>query len=78
MKSILNRAAAVIAVAVLGGCAETMPTQPADALQSVTNQIIKEQNMQEQTAPQKDALGVAIEIGKTTVIPFIEMPQGNI
>ena len=47
MKSILNRAAAVIAVAVLGGCAETMLTQPADALQSVTNQIIKEQNMQE-------------------------------
>lgn len=53
MKSILNRATAVIAVAVLGGCAETMLTQPADALQSVTNQIIKEQNMQEQTAPQK-------------------------
>lgn len=73
MKSILNRAAAVIAVAVLGGCAETMLPQPADALQSVTNQIIKEQNMQEQTAPQKDALGVAIEIGKTTVIPFIQL-----
>ena len=50
-----------------------MPTQPADALQSVINQIIKEQNMQEQTAPQKDALGVAIEIGKTTVIPFIQL-----
>lgn len=50
-----------------------MLTQPADALQSVTNQIIKEQNMQEQTAPQKDALGVAIEIGKTTVIPFIQL-----
>ena len=72
LKSFLSRAAAVIAVAVLGGCAETLPTQPADAPQSVTNQI-KELNMQEQTATQKDALGVAIEIGKTTVIPFIQL-----
>lgn len=72
MKSILSRTVALIVVAVLGGCAETLPTQPEDAPQSVTNQI-KEQNMQEQTAPQRDALGVAIEIGKTTVIPFVQL-----
>lgn len=73
MKTFLKTTVALLTFALVSGCAETMPKQKTEQPEQVIMQdILKETKMEEQNQ-QQDAVGIVIEIGKTSVIPFIQL-----
>lgn len=73
MKTFLKTTVALLTFALVSGCAETMPKQKTEQPEQVIMQDILKETKMEEHNQQQDAVGIVIEIGKTSVIPFIQL-----